>query len=168
MNKLSKIQLRRLIEGEAKRIEHQSISIEQKNTKMVAEGLGSMVANLPKYAKQSADVLSSAGAFIKGVRKFLKDNEDWIDPLWEMLKDMKSERGDQDVMSGEVIDIDSGSSDDFEVDDMDIDSFSMSDMIPGDSDGDSSFDIGNNDFIIDSDELIAEANRLYNRHISSR
>jgi hypothetical protein len=163
--KLSKMKLRKLMENEAYSIEQQSILREQKDTEMVAESLGTALSKIPQYAKKGTQALQSAGAFIKGVRKFLKDNQDWIDPMWEMLKDIKAERGDADVSSGgiDIDSIDVSSSDDIDGLSLDVDDFSAADIGSGDSDSDSGgFSSYAADY--DVDAIIAEANKLYIRH----
>ena len=162
MKKLSKMQLRRLMESEATSIERRRIIMEQKSANMVAEGLGSIVANIPKYAKQGAQALGAASTFIAGVRKFLKDNEDWIDPLWEMLKDMKASRGDTDVESGEVVDIDV-SDDSLDIDGDIVDFSDYTDTVSGDVS-----DSSDSSFSYDVEDLVAEANDLYRRHSKKR
>jgi hypothetical protein len=102
--KLTTKQLRKIIKEETSQV-----FLEEEKSRMVTESLGDLGKKIRSFAQSGRDAIMDIGNFVDSIRAFLEDNEDWIDPLWDMLMDLKNERGDDpDSDSEEVDDITRG------------------------------------------------------------
>ena len=90
--RITKRKLQRIIREERRLLEQRQ-QLHEANAQYVAEGLGDIIKNIGKWAKTGASAIKNVGSFVAGVRTFLEDNKEWIDPLWEMLKDLRNEEG---------------------------------------------------------------------------
>ena len=90
--KITKRQLKKLIREERILLERRK-KIQEHNANYVAEGIRDIIKDVGAYAKAGAASLKDVGSFVDGVKKFLQNNREWIEPLWEMLKELRAEGG---------------------------------------------------------------------------
>ena len=92
--KLSKIQLRKLIMEEKKLIERRKFH--QNRQELVSEGLGDIAGKLSGWAKSAKAAVTDVSDFVGGVKKFLSDHQDYIEPIYNMAKDLRNSQGTAD------------------------------------------------------------------------
>ena len=100
--KITKRQLKRIIKEEYSRI-HRKRLLREAQAQEVNESLKDLMGTISGWAKTGKTMMSDASGFVDGVKLFLQDNQDWIEPLYNMIKDMRNSGKIKDT-SGEMFD----------------------------------------------------------------